>query len=169
MTDDELLDIYLDDHRAGAAAGLALARRLSDRYGGDPGFEALRDLASDIDDDVRSLDELRERVGSTGGAVKRTLAIVGERLGRLKPNGRLVRQSPLSKLLELEAMSAGVAAKGQLWAALTAACGNDHVAGLDLQRLRERADEQLSILHGLHQLAATSITCASLETPTDQP
>lgn len=153
------LDIYLDDHRAGAAAGLALARRMSDRYGGEPGFEALVGLARDIDDDMRSLDELREQIGSTGGAAKRALALVGERLGRLKPNGHLLRESPLSRVLELELLSAGVAAKGRLWDALMAACGTERLGGLDLQRLSDRADDQLSILHDLHRLAASSLPC----------
>jgi hypothetical protein len=163
------LDIYLDDHRAGAAAGLALARRMSDRYGGEPGFEALVGLANDIDDDVRSLDELRERIGSTGGAAKRAVALVGERLGRLKPNGHLLRESPLSKLLELELLSAGVAAKRRLWDALTAACGNERLAGLDLQRLSGRADEQLAIIHDLHRLAASALPCPAPEAPTARP
>jgi hypothetical protein len=161
------LDIYLDDHRAGAAAGLALVRRMSDRYGGDPGFEALVGLAGDIDDDVRSLDDLRERIGSTGGAAKRAWALVGERLGRLKPNGHLLRQSPLSKLLELELLSAGVATKGHLWDALMAACGGERLAGVDLQRLSDRAEEQLRILHELHRLAASSLRCPPPEAPTD--
>ena len=161
------LDIYLDDHRAGAAAGLALARRMSDRYGGEPGFEALVGLAIDIDDDVRSLDELRERIGSTGGAAKRAVTLIGERLGRLKPNGHLLRESPLSRVLELELLSAGVAAKRRLWDALMAACGNQRLAGLDLQQLRDRADEQLAILYGLHRRAASSLPCPPPEAPTD--
>jgi hypothetical protein len=154
---DTYLDIYLDDHRAGAAAGLALARRMSDRYGGEPGFEALVGLAADIDGDVRSLDELRERIGSTGGAAKRAVALIGERLGRLKPNGHLVRESPLSRVLELEMLSAGVAAKRRLWDALMVACGSDRLAGLDLERLSGRADDQLAILHDLHRHAASSL------------
>ena len=152
-----LFEIYLDDHRAGAAAGQALARRMAERYGTEPGYEELIATRDDIDADVAELDRLREHLGLHGGRLKRELAVLIERLGRLKPNGRLVRRSPLSELLELELLSAGVAAKRRLWYAVMAAWGTEEVAGVDLRLLGERADEQLERLHRLHQRAAASL------------
>lgn len=154
-----LLAIYLDDHRAGAAAGAALARRVQDRYGAEPGFEALNALKQDIDADVRTLDALRDRLGVHGGGLKRAIALIGERLGRLKLNGRIVRRSPLSKLLELEMLTAGVAAKERLWAGLMAACDTEQLADVDLHEQRARADDQLDRLRALHRRAAASIGC----------
>jgi hypothetical protein len=159
--DRRLLAIYLDDHRAGAAGGSALAHRIADRYGADPGFEPLVGIRDDIDADVASLDQLRARFAVRGGHVKRLLALIGERLGRLKPNGRIVRRSPLSPVLELELLIAGVAAKGRLWNALMSACGGDQIAGADLRELRERADDQLERLGRLHAAAATAIDCSA--------
>ena len=43
--------------------------------------------------------------------VAEVLVGVAETVGRLKPNGTLVRRSPLSDLMELEALSAAVEAK----------------------------------------------------------
>jgi hypothetical protein len=155
--DRRLFAIYLDDHRAGAAAGQALARRAAQRYGHTPAYAELVGLRDDIEADVEGFDELRERLGLDGGRLKRALALLGERFGRLKPNGRLVRRSPLSRVLELELLSAGVAAKRRLWYGVMAACGSEELAGVDLRGLVERADDQLERLHRLHQRAAASI------------
>lgn len=154
-----LLGIYLDDHRAGAALGLALARRVEQEYAGEDGFEQLAPLRREIEADVATLDELRDRLDIHGGRLKRVAAVVGERVGRLKLNGRLVERSPLSKVLELEMLIAGVAAKGRLWDALMVACGAEQLADVDLRRLRERADEQVTALEALHKLAAAAIDC----------
>ena len=154
-----LLAIYLDDHRAGAAAGSALARRVERRYGEEPGFEALVGVRLDVEADVQALDELRDALDVRGGRLKRALALAGERLGRLKLNGRLVRRSPLSTLLELELLSAGVTAKRRLWDGLMSACGSERLGDVDLRALRERADDQLERLHVMHQRAAAAIDC----------
>lgn len=159
ISSDNLVAIYLDDHRAGAAAGAALARRLQDRYADEPGFEALTGLRQDIDDDVRTLDALRDRLGVDGGCLKRIVALAGERLGRLKLNGYLLRQSPLSKVLELEMLSAGVSAKERLWDGLMVVCDTGQLAGVDLHEQRERASDQLDRLRELHRRAAASIGC----------
>jgi hypothetical protein len=154
-----LLAIYLDDHRAGAAAGSALARRVERRYGDETGFEALVSVRHDIESDVRALDDLRDRLGVHGGRAKRAVALAAERLGRLKPNGRLVRRSPLSRLVELELLSAGVTAKRRLWDALIAASSSQQLADVDLRALRDRADNQLERIAHMHQLAAEAIPC----------
>ena len=41
-------------------------------------------------------------------------ALLGERLARLKPNGKVFRYSPLSRVLELEGLIMGVTGKLQL-------------------------------------------------------
>lgn len=155
----ELLAIYLNDHRAGAAGGLSLVRRMAGRYGEDPEYAVLLGLRDDIAADVDDLDRLRARLGVPGARLKCALAVLAERLGRLKLNGRLVRRSPLSPLLELELLTGGVAAKRQLWIAMMAACGSEEVAGVDLHRLRDRADDQLERLRRLHLRAASGIEC----------
>ena len=156
-TDQHLFSIYLDDHRAGAAVGQARARWMADRYGADPGFEELIEVCRAIEADVDDLDRLRAQLGVGGGRLKWALALLMERLGRLKPNGRLVRRSPLSRLLEIELLSAGVAAKRALWHATMSAWGTDELAGVDLRRLGDRADEQLECLRRLHDRAAASL------------
>lgn len=157
MNDDtfELLATYLDDHRAGAAAGRALSRRMA-HENSDTGWAAkLAGLAEDIEADDRTLGELRRALGVRGGLVKRGLARVAAAAGRLKLNRRLVGYSPLSRVLEAEAMMAGVTAKKCLWVAMQSrgAIG-DQTAQFDFESLANRASEQIEFLTEFHEAAA---------------
>lgn len=152
-----LVRIHLDDHRAGAAGGAALARRMVDEWTDDvPTHERLRRLADAIDEDVEALDRIRDAVGASGGTAKRALALAGERLGRLKPNGRLRERSPLSLVQELEQLGAGIDAKRRLWASLQPAVCTGVVVGVDLHDLRERAEGQLATVTDLHSSASAA-------------
>ena len=71
------------------------------------------------------------------------MAWVGEKLGRLKLNGQLRGYSPLSRVLELEALSVGVAGKLALWQSLQSVPGlSERLSGFDLDHLAERARRQ---------------------------
>ena len=59
-----------------------------------------------------------DRLGVGQGKLKPLAAVLGERLGRLKLNGRLRGYSPLSRLDELELLQIGVVGKRRLWRAL---------------------------------------------------
>ncbi len=78
-----------------------------------------------------------------------------EKLGRLKPNGRLLSHSPLSRLIELEGLTLGVRGKLALWESLIAVRGEDpRLSEIGLERLAERARGQLETLEAL-RLAAS--------------
>ena len=84
---------------------------------------------------------------------------MGSQLGRLKLNGRLVRRSPLSDVLELEALGAGVTAKRDLWLALGVV--EPAIPELDadqLVRLQQRAVDQLAGIGELHSAAAAALS-----------
>jgi hypothetical protein len=152
-----LLSIYLDDHWAAAAGGLRLVQR-SLRSNRDTRWSSRLDwLASEIETDERTLARVRDELGANGGGVKRAAAVIGETLGRLKLNGRVVGYSPLSRVIELEAL-VGVIAKRSLWVSLEAAelAGQGSVAALDTAALTRRAEEQLEVLSALHREAAVA-------------
>ena len=154
MARRELLAIYLRDHRAGAAAGVRTAERLRDD--GDPALrQEMTALARDIAEDRDELDRIMSDLCVTPSRFKATIAAVASQLGRLKLNGRLIRRSPLSDVLELEALRAGVMAKRDLWLALGAV--EPAAAELDSERLAalaRRAHDQLSRIGELHSSAA---------------
>jgi hypothetical protein len=152
--DDRYLGIYLNDHLAGAAGGVELARRLVSSNRGDPEMgEPLARIGAEIEADHETLIRLTERLGIRRDPVKPKLAVLAERLGRLKPNGRLRGYSPLSRVLELEILAAGIGGKLQLWNSLEETFG-DSLSGFDFHALAERADRQGQEVEDLHMAAA---------------
>ena len=77
--------------------------------------ETLRWLAGEIEEDRGLLKRAVAELGFRESRAKAALAWAGERAGRLKPNGQLTGYSPLSRVLELEALSVGIAGKLALW------------------------------------------------------
>lgn len=135
------LQIYLNDHLAGATLGVELAKRtLKENPDGELG-EFLRWLGGRLAEDRRALLARIERpsLAKAGGAW------LAEKLGRLKPNGHLTTYSPLSRLVELEGLKTGIEAKRSLWLSLGDA------------ELVARSDEQLERLEP-HRLAAARET-----------
>lgn len=154
--DRRMLATYLNDHLAAGTAGLELARRAAAGNEGTPYGPALAELAREIEQDLDSLRELMERLGVRADPVKRALAWAGEKAGRLKPNNRLFSYSPLSRVIELEALSAVVAAKRSLWQALDRIAPHDErLSPADLSGLIARAERQLAVLDELRPPAAT--------------
>lgn len=150
----ELLAIYLNDHLAGATAGVELARRLRAGNEDDPEFgPALAEVCAEIEADRETLKAVMDRLGVGQSKLKPLAAVLGERVGRLKPNGRLWGYSPLSRLDELELLQIGVAGKRRLWRALEHTRPGD-LPGFDLGALAERATGQLRRLETLHLKAA---------------
>lgn len=151
------LAIYLNDHLAGAALGVELARRLRSSNSGDPEFgQPLARVCGEIEEDRETLIRLTERLDVKRDQIKPALAKVAERLGRLKPNGHLRGYSPLSRVLELEVLASGIGGKMQLWNALEESFG-DSLDGFDFHALAERADRQGQEVEDLH-LAAVKRT-----------
>jgi hypothetical protein len=151
----ELLAIYLHDHRAGAAAGLQLARRSRKNAGSGDLAATLAWLETQIDEDRRTLDSIMVGLGIKQSQLKTALGVAAERAGRLKLNGRIWKRSPLSTLLELEALAGAVYTKRNLWQSLAAVAEQATVG--DAQRLSvliERADAQLERLQAHHADAA---------------
>lgn len=150
----DLLAIYLNDHLAGATVGVELAKRLRASNEGDPAFgPALAEICAEIEADRETLKAAMDRLGVGQSRLKPLAAVLGERVGRLKPNGQLRGYSPLSRLDELELLQIGVAGKRRLWRALEHTHAAD-LAGFDLGALAERATGQLLRLEALHLKAA---------------
>jgi hypothetical protein len=151
----ERLANYLNDHLAGATAGVELARRLRTSNEDDREFgPALVEICAEIEADRETLKAVMGRLGVGESKLKPAAAVLGERLGRLKPNGQLWGYSPLSRLDELELLQVGVAGKRRLWRALEHTHADD-LSGFELSALVERATGQLRRLEALHLKAAS--------------
>jgi hypothetical protein len=117
------LSIYLNDHLAGSATGLELARRLGDDA-----------LAREIEEDRATLIEVMRRLDVDTDEARQAIGWIGEKALRVKPGGRLQ---------DLEALSLGVEGKLALWEALRRARAEDpRLDGIDLAALSARAQSQ---------------------------
>jgi hypothetical protein len=115
-----LLAIYLNDHLAGATAGRELSRRAAASNRGTSYEGFLEDLAREIQEDRESLLTIVRALQIRVDPLKLAGAWGAEKLGRLKLNGRLRGYSPLSRVVELEALALGVHGKLALWRSLQA-------------------------------------------------
>jgi hypothetical protein len=145
--DSRLIAIYLNDHLAGATGGLELARRA---HGANRGteFEApLARLAAEIAEDRDALVDVMARLGVARDPVKVWAGWLAEKVARLKLNGRIAGYSPLSRVIELEALALGVEGNRALWRALAAeVAGDARLEGVDLAALGRRAERQRRLI-----------------------
>ena len=155
---DRLLKIYLADHLAAATAGLALLRRSAASNSDNAAGAFLLRLSSEIASDREALRKIiRSSLGYDESNAKQLLAWLGERAGRLKLNGQLVGYSPLSRLLELESLSVGIAGKLALWQTLLQLPGlEQRLALFDLAGLAHRAAAQRAEVEQ-HRLKAVEL------------
>jgi hypothetical protein len=155
---DQLLAIYLKDHLMGATAGVELFRR-SAKAQSDPAHRAaLSRLAAQVAEDRESLKALMTALGVTLDVPRVVLGWVGEKVGRFKPNGTLLRRSPLSDLLELETMRLGVEGKACLWKVLERLASSDErLSGFDFERLLARAEAQSAELEELRLASSDAL------------
>ncbi len=136
----ELLAIYVQDHLALSLAGLRLARRCLAENRGTPLGALLGRLVSELEEDRATLKDVARAVGVRSSPLKEAAAALGELAGRLKPNGRIVGYSELSRVWELEALMAGTDARGGLWKVLgKLSRRSPALQAFDFDRLEERA------------------------------
>jgi hypothetical protein len=160
VADAKLLSIYLNDHLAGATMGIELTRRALRANRGTEFGRFLEELLREIEEDRRTLESVMDALDVPKSAVKPRLAVVAERLGRLKLNGQVTGYSPLSRVLELEGLTMGVAGKLSLWRNLRDGAGfGDRLQGIDLDDLIARAERQLSSI-AEHRVAAARLALA---------
>jgi hypothetical protein len=138
-----LLRIYLQDHHAASAGGVALVRRA---------LGPSHPLAKQIARDRGVLEHLMRRLDVSPSALKVGTVRVAELVGRLKLNGRIFERSPLSRVVELETLVVGVRGKEALWTALQRTGIN--FEDVDFDALVESARAQGAELEALRLSAA---------------
>ena len=149
------LGIYLNDHLALAVAGVELARRITRENEGTEFGAPLAQLAGEIEADRESLRALIAELGIREVRPKQGAAGVMEKVSRLKLNGQLRGYSPLSRLIEVEALEVGIVGKLAMWKALQTALPGGESRAADLAALAERAQRQLEVIEGIRLQAAS--------------
>ena len=149
------LPIYLNDHYAGSTLGVELAKRAAKNSAENAEFgPPLATLATEIDEDRDALKRIMGRLDVSEDRIKASIFWLGEKVGRLKPNGELLHFSPLSRVVELEGLITGVGGKLSLWRTLLElAEREDRLDAGELEVLAGRAEDQLLRLHALRGAA----------------
>jgi hypothetical protein len=152
VSNPELLAIYLNDHLAGSTGGVELARRTRASNADSEFGEPLAKICGEIEADRESLEAVMAELGVGRSRIKPVLGWLGEKLARAKPNGRLRGYSPLSRVVELEALLLGITGKLRLWTLLDDLLGGQ--VATNLPTLIARAEDQRSQVEGLQLQAA---------------
>ncbi|MDQ1483165.1 MAG: hypothetical protein QOF35_1241 [Actinomycetota bacterium] len=144
------LGIYLQEHYAGSAAGSALFHRVASSHSDPKVRQVVADLAKQVEKDQAELDEIMRVLAVPHSRPKESLAWVAEKVGRIKTNGTVVRRSPLTDVVELEALSLAVEGKALGWKTLlTLAETEPSLDPKQVQDLLDRANAQQARLEEL--------------------
>jgi hypothetical protein len=159
---DRFLGIYMNDQLASGVLWREVARRSQRNNSGTEVGEALARVSAGIAEDVETFERMMRRLGIRRNPVKIGLAVGAERLGRLKPNGRLGTYSPLSRFVELEFLAIGIEGKKVLWTTMRDLAGlASRLPDVDFDDLIERAERQRADLEPFRVRAGTEALAAS--------
>lgn len=135
------LDTYLNDHLAGATAGVNLAEMAAEEHKQDDHGMFFGQLASDIRTDFATLESVMEELAVDKSATKTAAAEVGSKVMSSKFTGG--DDDDLNAFVALETLSIGVEGKLCMWKALkTVADGYPALGALDIDDLMARAEDQ---------------------------
>ena len=151
---DKALDVYLNDHLAGAMLGSDLAEQIKARNQGTALGELMGSLAPQIEEDRRTLIRLMDRLDSAENPVKQATTWVAEKASRVKFSGLTSGEPELGGFMALEALTLGVQGKRSMWLALKEVRGHyEPLASINLDELIERAQAQSDALDVAHLAA----------------
>ncbi len=139
----EGLSTYLNDHLAGATAGVKLAELASEEHRGDAHGAFFGEIASEIKTDHVALVTIVDGLNVETSATKAALAEVGSAI--MKPKFTSGDDDDLNAFVTLETLSIGVEGKACMWRALKTIQDSDAtLSGVNLDELLERAEDQRS-------------------------
>jgi hypothetical protein len=149
------LGIYLNDHMAGSALGVRVARRGARDYAGTELGTFLGRMADEIEEDREVLRQVMAAAGTSPQLHKLVAGVVGEQLSRVKMelNGRILGTSPLTPFMELETLKLGIHGKELLWRVLREVPADVGLTPGRLDELIARAERQQAEVEA-HRLAA---------------
>jgi hypothetical protein len=147
MTKDPL-HVYLNDHLAGATAGVDLVKTATENHDGALG-EFFQELADGISADFNTLTSLVDQMNAHASGAKEAFAKIGSEVSESKFSGESVDDPEFGTFLTLETLSIGVEGKLCMWKALKVVEGEyTELASFDIDTLIERAQSQRDRIEG---------------------
>ncbi len=140
---DKAMDVYLNDHLAGAVLGSNLAEQIRSENQGTALGELMESLAPEIEEDHQTLIDLMDRMGTSRNPVKQATTWMAEKASRPKFSGLTSNEPELGAFMAVESLTLGVQGKACLWKTLKQVAGQyEPLASLNLDALIERAQAQ---------------------------
>jgi hypothetical protein len=158
MIDEARLGTYLQDHYAGSSAGIELFRRAADQQSDPVTRTALAKMVQEVEEERTALERYLAAVGAKPDPMKNAGAWMVEKLSRLKPNGELIRRSPLSDVIELEALRIAVEGKAAGFRVLRQLADDEpRFDAAELDGLLAQVAQQIEDLEALRLTTATKL------------
>ena len=110
------LETYLNDHFAGATAGVNLAKMAAEEHKSDEHGPFFGEISSEISADYDTLQALMTSLGVEQSATKGALAEIGSKM--MGPKFTAGEDDELNAFVTLETLSIGVEGKVCMWKAL---------------------------------------------------
>jgi hypothetical protein len=142
------IHVYLNDHLAGATAGVELVKQAAERHDGDLG-EFFAQLADEIAGDHNTVTSLMDQMGAHASGAKEVLAKAGSVVSETKFSGESMDDPEFGTFLTLETLSIGVEGKLCMWKALKVVEDEyPELKSVDIDTLAERAQSQRDRIEG---------------------
>jgi hypothetical protein len=155
----EPLHVYLNDHLAGATAGVELVKTAAENHDGELG-EFFAQLADEITSDYNTLTSLMDQMDAHASGAKEVLAKAGSVVSETKFSGESTDDPTFGTFLTLETLSIGVEGKLCMWKALKVV-QDDHpeLKSADIDTFIERAQSQRGKLESKRlEIAASALS-----------
>ena len=148
---DKRLRIYLDDHTALMVAEVELIGRCRASNEKTPLGGFLETLEVEVKAQKSVVGDIIHRIGgkeTIESRLKQGAAWFAEKVGRLKLNDSLLTYSDLSRLVELEALSAAAQERIALWDNLASVTADDpRLEGITFSLYRDQSEQHLNQLN----------------------
>jgi hypothetical protein len=149
------LATYLNDHLAGAAAGLEMIGHLIDHTKSDETRARLIAVRDGIMEEHRTLRSLMQDLAVGESSTRRLAGWLSEKMTEIKLAVDDQGDGEFHEFEALELLSLGIAGKSCLWTALTAVAEDSPaIRKIDPSVLAQRSDEQRAVVQQLRVEAA---------------
>lgn len=148
--DRHKLRVYLDDHLAGAVAGVRRMRSTARRLEGTPAGALLEQVADEVQEEREELEALLDRLDLRRSLVKEVATRLGELGSRVKSDGPLSPKGSMNTLLEVELLRSAVMGKRGLWQTLAEVAEDIGVDRTRAVHLADRSERQVATIDDVH-------------------
>ncbi|MEA2214240.1 MAG: hypothetical protein QOF83_4188 [Solirubrobacteraceae bacterium] len=141
------IDLYLNDHLAGATLGRDLAEQIRQQHEGSPLGDVMAPIATQVNEDRATLLELMDKMETPTNPVKQATGWVAEKASRVKFSGMLGGDRQYGEFMALESLALGVQGKATLWRALKEVADEyPALRWMNLDELLSRAESQYATI-----------------------